>query len=123
MVKKVKVKSAADIAIELLDCRKAINEWKAIEKPLTEELKTRIKVGEKQDSFKITTAIAFKVADTEKAMEWAQRYAPQTIVVDATAARRVFLGDIATGSMGTEESNGFTFKETERLTAIGESEE
>jgi len=123
MAKKAKTKTAEDIASELLECRKAINEWKAIEKPLTEALKERIKAGEKQDSFRITTAVTFKVEDKEKAMAWAAKYAPQVITVDPTAARRVFLGDVATGSMGTEESNGFAFKETERLVTVGGSDE
>lgn len=123
MAKKTKVQTAEDIAIKLLECRKAINEWKAIEKPLADSLKERIKAGEKQDSFKLTTSATFKVDDREKAIEWAQKYAPNVITVDATAARKVFLGDVATGSMGAAESNGFTFKETEKLVAIGESEE
>ena len=113
MAKKAKVKTAVEIASELLDCRKAINEWKALEKPLADELKRRIKAGEQQSDFKINIAVAFKVEDREKAIAWAEKYAPQTIVVDATAARRVFLGDVATGSLGTEESYGFAFKETE----------
>lgn len=122
-MKKTKVQSAEDIAVKLLECRNAINEWKAIEKPLTDALKQRIKAGEAQEHFKLTTAITFKVDDVGKAIGWATKYAPQVITVDATAARRVFLGDIATGSMGSEESNGFAFKETERLVAVGEKEE
>ena len=123
MAKKPKEKTAADIASELLECRKAINEWKAIEKPLADALKERIKAGEQQDSFRITTAATFKVEDREVALAWAQKYAPAVITVDATAARKVFLGDIATGSMGSAEKNGFIFKETEKLVAVGESEE
>lgn len=123
MAKKVKVQTAESIALELLECRKAINEWKAIEKPLTDALKQRIKAGEAQEHFKLTSAVSFKVEDKDKALKWANKYAPAVITVDATAARKVFLGDVATGSMGSEESNGFVFKETERLIAIGESEE
>ena len=122
-MKKPKEKTAADIASELLECRKAINEWKAIEKPLSDALRQRIKAGEPQDYFKLTTATSFKVEDPQKALQWANKYAPNVITVDATAARRVFLSDTATGSMGTPESQGFAFKETERLTVIGESEE
>lgn len=120
---KKKVKTAAEIASELLECRKAIAEWKALEKPLADALKERMKAGEEQPFFKITTASSFKVDNIEKALAWAQKFAPKVITVDATAARRVFLGDIATGAMGTAEANGFTFKETERLIAIGEDEE
>ena len=123
MAKKPKEKTAADIASELLECRKAINEWKAIEKPLSDALKARIKAGEPQEYFKLSVATSFKVKDAEKALEWANKYAKEVITVDATAARRVFLADTATGSMGSAEKNGFEYKETERLTAIGESEE
>ena len=119
----VNQKTAAEIASELLECRKAINEWKAIEKPLADALKQRIKAGEPQEYFKMTIASSFKVDNLKKALKWAQKYAPSTITVDATAARKVFLGDVATGSMGNAEKNGFTFKETERLTAIGEVED
>lgn len=118
MARKPKEKSATDIASELVEARNAINEWKAIEKPLADALKERIKAGEEQEYFKITTAASFKVQDKEKALEWAQKYAPSVITVDATAARRVFVGDVATGSMNTPESNGFKFVETERLVAL-----
>lgn len=118
MAKKPKEKTAADIAGELLECRKAINEWKAIEKPLAEALKDRIKAGEQQDSFKITTSATFKVEDRDSALAWANKYAPQVITVDATAARKVFLGDVATNAMGSAEKNGFIFAETEKLVAL-----
>lgn len=120
---KKKELSAAEIAAKLMEARQAINEWKAIEKPLADQLKKMIKAGEKQDQFKITSSFSFKIEDRVKAMEWAKKYAEQTIVVDATAARRVFLQDAATGSMGTAESNGFILKETEKLSAIGERDE
>ena len=119
MAKKTeKVKTAVDIAILLMDARNAINDWKAIEKPLAEELKLRIKAGEQQESFRITTSSTFKVEDRERAIEWAQKYAPAVITVDATAARKVFLGDVATGAMGGAEKNGFVFAETEKLVAL-----
>ncbi len=122
MAKKASVKTAADIASELLECRKAINEWKAIEKPLSDALKQRIKAGEQQEHFKLTVATSFKVQDPQKALQWANKYAPAVVTVDATAARRVFLADTATGSMGTPESQGFQFLESERLVATGSEE-
>lgn len=116
-------KTAADIASELLECRRAIAEWKAIEKPLADALKERIKAGEEQNYFKITTAATFKVDNIKKAIKWAQKFAPATLTVDATAARRIFLGDVATGSMGSAEKNGFVFKETEKLVSISDKDE
>jgi len=116
-------RTAEDIASELLECRRAIADWKAIEKPLTESLKARIKAGEAQSHFKITTAATFKIDNLKKALKWAQKFAPNTITVDATSARKIFLGDVATGSMGSAEKNGFMFKETEKLVMVGESEE
>ena len=123
MAKKAKIQTAAEIASQLLEARNAINDWKAIEKPLADALKQRIKAGEPQEHFKLSVATSFKVKDPSRALQWAQKYAPNVITVDATAARRVFLADTATGSMGTAESQGFEYKETERLTAVGESEE
>lgn len=119
MTKKKVEKTIEEIALALLDARKAIAEWKEIEKPLADSLKKRIKDGESQNYFKITSASTFKVDNRDKAVEWATKYAPAVITVDSTAARKLFLGDIATGSMGSAEQNGFKFAETERLVAIG----
>lgn len=118
MAKKKTNKTAVELASELLECRRAISEWKTIEKPLADELKKRIKKGEKQDSFRITVSSAFKVENIETALAWANKYAPSTITIDAAAARKVFLGDVATGAMGSAEKNGFTFEETEKLVSI-----
>ena len=120
---KKKEETAESIAVKLMDARNAINEWKAIEKPLADALKARIKAGEQQDSFKLTTSATFKVDDVKTALKWAEQYAPDVITVDATAARKVFLADTATGSMGTAEKNGFVFAETEKLVAISGKEE
>lgn len=106
-----------EIAIKLAEAREAINEWKAIEKPLADELKKRIKAGEAQDKFEITVSSSFKVSDDKKAMAWATKYYPAAIVIDTTIARKVFVANALTGTMGTVESNGFAFVETEKLTA------
>lgn len=122
MSKKKAEKTIEEIALALLDARKAISEWKEIEKPLADSLKKRIKDGESQNYFKITSASTFKVDNRDKAVEWATKYAPVVITVDAIAARKLFLGDIATGAMGSAEQNGFKFAETERLIMIGDEE-
>lgn len=114
--KKVKKeRTAEDIASELLEVRLELNSLKGTEKLLADELKRRMKNGEKQSYFRIVESYTLRISDAFKAMAWAQKSAPQAIKVDATIARQIFLQDALIGTMGTPESNGFALKTTETL--------
>lgn len=115
-------KSAVQVATELLEIRAELNQIKNIEKALSLDLKKRMKMGETQDYFRLIPAVTMRVVDAVKALAWASKYAPSVITVNAVQARQVFLGDIATGSMGSVEANGFQFKETETLREIRSGE-
>lgn len=113
------MKTAAEVAVELLDIRNELNILRNAEKAVAEELKKRMNGGERQHFFKFVDATTMKIADAIKARIWAEKYAPSLVIVDATAARQLFLGDVATGSMGSPEANGFKLQTTQRLTEVG----
>lgn len=117
-MKKKQVKTASDVASDLLEIRAELNVLKAAEKAMADELRKRMLKGEKQGLFRFIDATTMKVADAVLARLWAEKYAPQAIIIDAKTARQVFLGDVATYSMGSAESNGFVYKTTQTLREI-----
>jgi len=111
-------KSAYEIASELLEVRSEMNVLKQAEKGLADELRKRMKSGEQQDIFYFMPVTSLKVLNGEKAMAWAQKYAPKAITINTTTARKIFIQDALTGSMGTPESNGFALTTTEQLREV-----
>lgn len=108
-------RTAYEIAVELAEVRAEENVLKGIDKKLSDELRVRMAAGEKQDLFYLSPVTSLKVSDTKKAFAWAEKYAPAIITLNTSAARKVFLGDALTGSMGTPEVNGFVLQTVEQL--------
>lgn len=71
--KKLANKSAVDIADELLTIRKTLTDYKKLDKELSGQLMTALKMeGIKQaGQYQISTSSAFKVVDEELAMQFA----------------------------------------------------
>src|ERR1041385_1336474 len=114
--------SAQQIAQDLLEVRQQMAQIRNVEKELSDTLRARIKAGDEQDYFKFVPSTTLQIADVAKALKWAKKFAPQLITVNATSARKVFMQDALTGSMGTPEKNGFALKTTETLREIKTSE-
>jgi hypothetical protein len=115
-------KSAHEIAYELLEIRQELNNLKQAEKLLSDQLRKRMVAGEDQDYFKFVPVTTLKIADAPTALQWAQKHAPQVITINTTLARKVFLGNALTGSIGTPEQNGFALKTVDQLREIKEGE-
>lgn len=111
-------KSAYTIAIELKEIRDEMNVLKAAEKSCSDELKKRMKSGEEQDLFQFLPVTSLKIADVKKVLAWAKKNAPAIITVNTSLARKVFLGDALTGSMGTPEKHGFVLNTVEQLREV-----
>lgn len=118
-----KEETAESIAEELLQVRYEISLLRASDKELSAALRKLMAQGEKQGVFRFVDSTRMEIADRDRAFVWAQKYAPQTITIDTSAARAVFLGDIATGSMGTVEDNGFALKTSQQLKEVGTARE
>lgn len=113
-----KVRTAEIVAQELYEVNYEINRLKEEAKQLRDELDAHLKMGETQSVYRFTDSTRMVVHNIIAALAWAQKFAPATITVDTTAARKIFLGDIATGSMGSPEANGFQLKTTQTLREI-----
>lgn len=114
-------RSAYTISIELKEIRDELNVLKLAEKSCADELRKRMIAGDEQDIFKFMPVTSLKISDTEKAFKWAKKYAPTTITINTALARKVFLGDALTGSMGTPESAGFELVTVDHLKEIRRS--
>lgn len=111
MAKPKKTKAPADVldlAEKLMDIRKKKHELEAVDKALATELKKRIKAGESQDLFKLSTSQGLEVLDASQAILWAQATAPHALTVDTKIAKAI---------LGTYDTlpAGFGVKVTEKL--------
>lgn len=109
--------SAQQIAKELSEVRQEMAQLRNVDKELSDKLRKMMKDGEDQDYFQFITSTTLSIEDPEKALKWAKKYAPHTITVNTTAARKLFAADIK-GEFGLAEKHGFGFKETEQLREV-----
>lgn len=118
-----KEESAQSIADELLQVRYEISLLRSSDKELSAALRKRMAQGEKQGIYRLVDSTKMEIVDRDRAFAWATKYAPQTITIDTSAANDLFHGDIATGSMGTREANGFILKTSQQLKEAASSRE
>ncbi len=111
-------KTAYTLAIELKEIRDEMNVLKAAEKATADELKKHMQAGEEQDLFRFLPITSLKIKDIKKALAWAKKNAPQLITVNTSLARKVFLTDALTGSLGTPEKAGFALNVVEQLREV-----
>lgn len=117
-------RTAYEIAQELLEIRDEINVLKAAEKSVSDELRKRMEAGQEQNLFKLLPITTLKIAHLDTALAWARSFAPHIITVNTTAARKIFLADALTGSLGSPEKGGFVLNTVEQLREVkGNSEE
>lgn len=88
--KKIVNKDAIDIAGELLTVRKTLTQYKALDKELSAQLMTALKMEGKKTAgqYQISTSTSFKVVDEELALQFA--LARGLAKVDTAKVHKVF---------------------------------
>lgn len=107
-------KSASGIAYELLEVRSQINELKRVDRVLSEELRTRIRSGETQDTYTLRKDLQLAIADQGVAYAWAQENS--CLKVDVPSVDKFLKG----GRMAVPP--GFGLREVEKLIEVKEGD-